>query len=281
MDVILAKHAGYCYGVERALKIAKEAIANCPKPIVTLGPIIHNPQVVNWLEELGIHAVDEISEKQKGTVIIRSHGIDPEIVKKFVSQGLEVIDATCPFVKKAQSRAQQLTKEGYSVVIIGERNHPEVIGILAYAQHKAQVIEKVEDIEKLSEKLTKRLGVVVQTTQSKENLGKIVGELSTKAIELKVFNTICNATQKSQADAKDIARKTDVVLVVGGKNSANTSRLAKICKQINSKTYHIETVKEIKKNMLNGVKRVGITAGASTADWILKDILTYVEDLEI
>ncbi len=281
MDVILAKHAGYCYGVERALKIAKEAIANCPKPIVTLGPIIHNPQVVNWLEGLGIHAVDEISEKQKGTVIIRSHGIDPEIVKKFKSQGLEVVDATCPFVKKAQSRAQQLTKEGYSVVIIGERNHPEVIGILAYAQHKAQVIEKVEDIEKLSQKLTKRLGVVVQTTQSKENLRKIVGELSTKAIELKVFNTICDATQKSQADAKDIARKTDVVLVVGGKNSANTSRLAKICKQINSNTYHIETVKEIKKNMLNGAKRVGITAGASTADWILKDILTYVEDLEI
>lgn len=277
MQVILAKHAGYCYGVERALKLAKEASASCPKPIVTLGPIIHNPQVVDWLKSLDIFPAREITQKT-GTVIIRSHGIDPAIARQFKKQGLQVVDATCPFVKKAQSCAHKLVNENYDVIIVGERNHPEVIGILAYAKQAAYVVEKASDLKKLPDSW-KRLGVVVQTTQSEANLKQIVTELSTRALELKVFNTICDATTKRQAAAKELAQTTDVVLVVGGKNSANTTRLAKICQEINSKTFHIETAAEIDKIKLGAAKAVGITAGASTADWILKEVVNTVEEM--
>ncbi len=279
MKVIVAKHAGYCYGVERALKLAKEASVSYPKPIVTLGPIIHNPQVVNWLESLGIHPAKEITQDE-GTVIIRSHGIDPTIAKQFKHKGLKVIDATCPFVKKAQSRAKKLVDEGYDVVIVGERNHPEVIGIMAYAKQMAEVVEKSGDLKKLPANW-KRLGVVVQTTQSEENFRQIAGKLSLKAAELKVFNTICDATTKRQMAAKELAQTTDVVLVVGGKNSANTTRLAKICSKINTDTYHIETADEIDKSWFKEAKVVGVTAGASTADWVLKDVVKLVEKLKV
>lgn len=279
MEVILAKHAGYCYGVERALELAKEASVSCPKPIVTLGPIIHNPQVVDWLKSLGIHPATEITQR-KGTVIIRSHGIDPAIARKFKDQGLKVVDATCPFVKKAQSCARQLKKEGYELVIVGERNHPEVIGILAYAEQDALVVEKAADLAKLSSKY-KKLGVVVQTTQSEANFAKVVADLSSKSSELKVFNTICDATIKRQAAAKELALTTDVVFVVGGKNSANTTRLAKICKEINPSTYHIETAAEINSSTLAKAKRVGITAGASTADWILEEVADLIRKVKV
>lgn len=279
MEVILAKHAGYCYGVERALKLAKEASISCPKPIVTLGPIIHNPQVVDWLKGLGINPATEINQ-QEGTVIIRSHGIDPAITRKFKAQGLKVVDATCPFVKKAQSCARQLKKEGYELVIVGERNHPEVIGILAYAKQDALVVEKAADLAKLPSKY-KKLGVVVQTTQSEANSRQVVADLSIRASELKVFNTICDATTKRQAAAKELALTTDVVFVVGGKNSANTTRLAKICKEINPNTYHIETAAEIKTGTFESAKKAGVTAGASTADWILKEVADTIRKVKV
>jgi len=279
MKVIIAEHAGYCYGVERALKLAKEASVNCPKPIVTLGPIIHNPQVVDWLKSLGIFPANDINKIKKGTVIIRSHGIDPAIARHLKAQGLKVVDATCPFVKKAQSCARQLIKDGYEVLIVGERNHPEISGILAYADQKAHVIEKAADLKKIDKKW-KKLGVVVQTTQSEANLREIVADLSTRAVELKVFNTICDATTKRQAAAKELAQTTDVVLVVGGKNSANTTRLAKICKEINPNTYHIETTAELNGNKLRNARIVGVTAGASTADWILKEVISVVKEMK-
>ncbi len=278
MKVVIAKHAGYCYGVERALELAKEATVSCPKPIVTLGPIIHNPQVVDWLKSLGINPVDEIT-LEKGTVIIRSHGIDPAVARQFKDKGLTIVDATCPFVKKAQSCAKQLVNEDYDVIIVGERNHPEVIGIMAYAEQKAEVVEKVADIERLS-KRSKRLGVVVQTTQSEANYNQIINRLSTKDVDLKVFNTICDATSKRQSAAKELALATDLVLVVGGKNSANTTRLTKICSEINSNTYHIETAAEIDESWFKGVSKVGITAGASTGDWVLKDVIDLVEQIK-
>ena len=278
MEVVVAEHAGYCYGVERALKLAKETSVSCPKPIVTLGPIIHNPQVVDWLKSLGIHPVDEIT-KEKGTVIIRSHGIDPAEARQFKDKGLTVVDATCPFVKKAQSCAKQLVENGYDVIIVGERNHPEVIGIMAYAKQVAKVVEKAADLDKLPKKW-KRLGVVVQTTQSEANYRQIVDKLSTKGVDIKVFNTICDATSKRQRAAKDIAQATDLVLVVGGKNSANTTRLAKICAEINPNTYHIETASEIEKSWFTDIGKVGITAGASTSDWVLKDVIDLVKEMK-
>lgn len=270
MKVKVAKHAGYCYGVERALKITNEASKSSAKPVYTLGPIIHNPQVVEALKEQGTRPVDSFDKVDGGTVIISSHGAGPEVAKKARRKEVQVVDATCPFVKKAQASAAQLIKEGYSLVIVGERNHPEVVGILAYAHNKALVVEKISDLKALSR--VERVGVVVQTTQSVDNLVKVVSALTPKVSELKVFNTICGATTKRQEAARKLAREVDVMVVVGGKISANTTRLAQICRASGTVTYHIEIAKELNAKWFKKSAIVGVTAGASTPDWILDQV---------
>ncbi|RJQ30844.1 MAG: 4-hydroxy-3-methylbut-2-enyl diphosphate reductase [Actinobacteria bacterium] len=275
MKVEIAKHAGYCYGVERALDLTSQAGKSPDKLIYTLGPIIHNPQVVNRLETNGIHHIDSIDEIDKGTVIIRTHGVEPQVVRKAKAKGLKVVDATCPFVKKAQQCASTLLKEGYDLIIVGERNHPEVVGLLAYAGLNAIVVERPEDLAKLPKEMNK-VGVVVQTTQSQENLDAIISGLLATYKQIKVFNTICSATTKRQSAARQLAKKADVMLIVGGKNSANTTRLTQICLEMNPKSYHIETASEIKKSWFNKDDLVGVTAGASTADWILQEVVDSV-----
>jgi len=280
MKVKLAEHAGYCYGVERALKLAQQAAKsdkNCPKPIYTLGPIIHNPQVVESLKKKGILDLASLDQADKGTIIIRSHGIDPKIVDRAKKKGMKVIDATCPFVKKAQHCASELVKDGYDLVIIGDRNHPEVIGILAHAKDKAFVVEKVKDLHSFSPR--ERVGIVVQTTQSEENLKRIINYLLPRIAELKVFNTICDATTKRQMAARKLARQVEIMLVVGGKNSANTSRLAQICQESGATTYHIETAEEIDRGWFKKDSFVGITAGASTPNWILEEVVKRLEEI--
>lgn len=274
MKIEVAKHAGYCYGVERALKLAIQAANQSPKPIYTLGPIIHNPQVVASLKEKGIHPIKSIDDISEGTVIIRSHGVDPKVISSAREKKIKVIDATCPFVKKVQQCASKLVEEKYDLIIVGERNHPEITGILAYANNKALVVERPEDIPDNIK--SKSIGVVVQTTQPIENLNRIVSKLLPTATELKVFNTICSATTKRQAATRDLALRTDVVLVVGGKNSANTTRLAQICKETGTPTHHIETAEEIDSSWFKKDNKVGITAGASTPSWILDEVLEKI-----
>jgi 4-hydroxy-3-methylbut-2-enyl diphosphate reductase len=275
MQVKLAKQAGYCYGVERALKLTDEAIKENKKPIFTLGPIIHNPQVVDSLRKQGVEPIEGIDKVKSGTIILRTHGVDPLIVKEAKGKGLDVVDATCPFVAKAQRRAAALMQEGRTIVIVGERNHPEVEALLACVSHKAVVIENVSDLKGI--RLSPKVGVVVQTTQSEETLKQIVAELVIRTQDLKVFNTICHATGQRQKAAVELAKHVDIMLVVGGKNSANTTRLAKLCIATGTPTYHIETFSEIKNSWLNGVGVVGVTAGASTPDWILKEVVDYLE----
>ncbi|MBE0446593.1 MAG: 4-hydroxy-3-methylbut-2-enyl diphosphate reductase [Actinobacteria bacterium] len=270
MRITVAKHAGYCYGVNRALKLAHEATEDSAKPIYTLGPIIHNPQVVESLMRQGVNAVQSVSEVDEGTIIIRTHGVDPKITQAAKSKGLKVIDATCPFVAKAQQRAANLVKNGHNVVIVGERNHPEVAGLLAYTNNKAIVIESAQELDSLS--VMERIGVVVQTTQSLENLASIAKGLLNKTKELTIFNTICSATSQRQVTAAKLAGAVDLMLVVGGKNSANTTRLAKICREKNEKTFHIETASEVDKSWLKNAEHIGLTTGASTPDWILKEV---------
>ncbi|MCL5291528.1 MAG: 4-hydroxy-3-methylbut-2-enyl diphosphate reductase [Actinobacteria bacterium] len=269
MRIEIAKHAGYCYGVERALTLAKTAALSRTTPIRTLGPIIHNPQVVDSLVEMGVTPVETINEVGEGTVIIRTHGVDPQVIVDARRRGLKVVDATCPFVAKAQRRAAALKQEGYAVVIVGERNHPEVEGVLAYVNGNALVVEKASDISNLKEK---RVGVVVQTTQSIENLRKIVLQLLARSIDIKVYNTICNATSQRQVAARELANRADAMVVVGGKNSANTTRLAQICREKNGRTFHIETADELVVEWFEHCNLVGLTAGASTPDWILKEV---------
>ena len=268
MEVILAEHLGFCYGVKRAIEIARQN-ASTDGTSSTLGPIIHNPQMVERLKNEGVGTVSSLDEMEDGLVIIRSHGVGPKVYEKEESRGLELVDATCPHVKKAQLSAKLLSEEGYTVVIVGEKNHPEVKSIFEWTEQNAYIIETEAEVDALPS--IGKLGIVSQTTFSGEKFRSIVSCLLEKSREIKILRTICTATDLRQASALELAKKVDVMIVVGGKNSANTSRLAQLC-ATKCKTYHIETVAELQDEWLDHVNKIGITAGASTPDWIIKEV---------
>jgi 4-hydroxy-3-methylbut-2-enyl diphosphate reductase len=261
--VVVSRYAGYCYGVERALRITEEAGVELASPIYTLGPLIHNPSVVARLARRGIAAIDDLAQVERGTVIVRTHGVDPAVIAAARARGLEVIDATCPFVTIAHQRADLLRRQGYTPVILGEPDHPEVVGLVAWAGPTAVIVENADAL-RLRDVRGKRVGVVVQTTQTRDNLARLAARLAPVARETLVFNTICDATGKRQAAAQELAADVDVVIVVGGRNSANTTRLAGLCRGIQPRTWHIETAAELDEAWLAGARRVGVTAGAST-----------------
>jgi 4-hydroxy-3-methylbut-2-enyl diphosphate reductase len=279
MKVILAENAGFCFGVKRAMKLAFEAAGNSESPIYSLGPLIHNPQQVELLSQKGVHEVSSLESLKPGDVlIIRSHGTTPLILDEAKAKGLKIVDATCPFVVNAQKLAQSLNSEGYQVIIAGEGEHPEVIGIMGFTGNKAWVIDKANAVKGLPYK--KRIGVVAQTTQSFDNFREVVSALLEKCDELKAFNTICHATTQRQEGAIELARNVDVMIVVGGHNSANTSRLASLCKSSGVPTYHIETADELDKSWFKGMKTVGVTAGASTPEWIIDEVISKLESTD-
>jgi len=272
MKIVRAENAGFCFGVKRAIKLAFEAAANSDKPIHSLGPLIHNPQEVEILSQKGVHVVSDLNSlKAEDTVIIRSHGASPAILKEAQAKKLKVVNATCPFVMKAQKLAQRLSSEGYQVLIIGEGDHPEVIGIMGFAGDDVQVIEKPDDVKNMS--INKRSGIVAQTTQSLSNLREVVGELLERCDELRVFNTICDATALRQETALNISREVDLMIVIGGHNSANTTRLASLCRETGVATQHIETADELQASWLDDAGVVGVTAGASTPEWIIEAVI--------
>jgi 4-hydroxy-3-methylbut-2-enyl diphosphate reductase len=274
VKVRVAKYAGVCYGVERALKMAAEA-AETGTPVRTLGPLIHNPQAVESLRARGIEVAGCLDEVDDGTLVIRTHGVDPGIIAAARQKGLDVVDATCPFVSTAHQVAARLKADGYSVVIVGEADHPEVEGILAHAGGDALVVEEVDD---LPAKLpSRRIGVVVQTTQSLSRLTAVVDALLPRVSELKVHNTICSATGQRQHAADVLARTVDVMVVVGGHNSGNTNRLAEICRAVNPRTYHVETADELVAEWFAGAETVGVTAGASTPDEQIQGVIAAIE----
>ena len=266
MQVILAEHLGFCYGVRRAIKIARE---HADGKSCTLGPIIHNPQMVERLKNEGVGAVNNLSDLKEGTIIIRSHGVGPEIYEQAKARGLNLVDATCPHVKKAQHSAQKLVAEERDVVIVGEKNHPEVKSIFDWSDQKATIIETVEEAERLAE--CKKLGIVSQTTFSGERFNKIVARLLDKSRDIKILRTICDATAQRQMAAIDLAKKVELMIVIGGRNSANTTRLAQLSEK-KCKTYHIETADELQPDWFRNIKKIGITAGASTPDWIIREV---------
>ncbi|MCM2263651.1 MAG: 4-hydroxy-3-methylbut-2-enyl diphosphate reductase [Desulfuromonadales bacterium] len=277
MEILLAKSAGFCFGVKRATQIAFEASSEY-EHICSLGPIIHSPQVVQKLAEKGVGVVEEVEAIPEGAVIIRSHGVTANEMRALQARGLTVVDATCPFVNKAQEYAARLAAEGYTVVIVGETEHPEVQGIVSYANGgKVQVVANAAEAAHLPRMV--RVGIVAQTTQSFENLQQVVGICLAKCQELHVFNTICDATTVRQNEARDIAGQVDVMLVIGGFNSANTTRLAQICREIQPATHHLETVEEVQGSWFNGVERIGITAGASTPRWLIEEVVNRVTEL--
>ncbi len=276
MNVILAQNLGFCYGVKRAIKLARDSASPSVRTC-TLGPIIHNPQMVAKLAAEGVSMVDDLSEMQEGTVIIRSHGVGPQVYEAAAAAGLEVVDATCPHVKKAQMAAHDLAAEGYDVVIVGEKCHPEVKSILEWSGSTAMVLESVEETSQV--KACGKLGIVAQTTFSGEKFRLIVAALLDRANDIKIARTICTATDQRQEAALAAARQVDKMLVIGGKNSANTTRLAQLCTEV-CPTEHIETAAELQPAWFFGIKTVGITAGASTPDWIIEEVYKKVQDME-
>jgi 4-hydroxy-3-methylbut-2-enyl diphosphate reductase len=276
MKIILAKRAGFCFGVKRATQMAFEA-AGMDKKTFTLGPIIHSPQVVNKLEEMGVKVLKNLNSMDQGTIIIRSHGVAAGEIDEAMQKKLEIVDATCPFVKKAQEHVKSLSETGYGVVVVGDADHPEVQGIVSYGRDKVFVVGSGEEVKKLP-KMSK-IGVVAQTTQSFENLKNVVSECLLRGGEIRVFNTICDATAVRQEEAKELACQVDCMLVVGGFNSANTRRLAEVCAEIQPRTHHIETAAEINSSWFDGVERVGVTAGASTPKWIIDEVMAMIEEI--
>jgi len=274
IEIIKAKRAGFCFGVRRAVNIAFKAAKKC-KNVYTLGPLIHNPQVIKKLCSEGVCPTEDIDNKNIKTLIIRTHGIPLELQESLLKKDFKVIDATCPFVKKAQQYAKLLYKEGYQVLILGDREHPEVKGLMSYAGNDAIVLNSDYKVSRLKRKV----GVVVQTTQPTALLKRFIGDILDFVEELKVFNTICNSTALRLKETKEIAKKVDLLIVAGGKNSANTTQLAKLCIASSVNAYHIETALELKPEWFKNISKVGITAGASTPDWIIYEIEDRIRDI--
>lgn len=277
MKVIISQQAGVCFGVKRALDLVEEK-SKISDHIATLGPLIHNPQVVKKLEESGVKVVKNIAEFNEGTIVMPSHGVSQDIVDEAENNGLHVVDATCPFVANVHKKVKVLSQEGYTVVVVGDAGHSEVKAILSAAGEGALVISSLEDA-KSNDWHNKRVGIVSQTTQAPERFGEVVGYIASYAKEVASYNTICYATYDRQNAARELAPSVDAMIVIGGYNSANTNRLVEICKESNLETYHIEVAEEIKDDWVKGKSVIGLTAGASTPSWIIEDVKNYLEKL--
>lgn len=270
MKLIIAKSAGFCFGVKRAMDMALDAAQKYPPPLYTLGPLIHNPQAVEYLEQFGIRVKHQVERIAKGTVILRSHGVSLRELEKAKEKGLKVIDATCPIVKRAHFFAKFLRRNDYALLIVGDAEHPEVEAIRSYLDREVVVVEKPEMLSHVGP--WKKLGIIAQTTQSFELFKEVVAASLSRAKEVRVFNTICHATAVRQKEAVEIAKTVECMIVTGGYNSGNTQRLAGICREVQPKTYHVEIAQEINPKWLFKKEKIGLTAGASTPSWIIQEV---------
>ena len=280
MEVKLARKRGFCFGVERAIELAERTLReNEPGRVVATGPIIHNQQVVDQLEEAGLNQSASIENLAPGTtVLIRSHGVPPEVYEECKACGLAVVDATCVLVKRAQTVVRQLHEEGYQVVMIGDRNHPEVKGVLGYAPSVIVVDSEAE----LDEVLPPRgkLGIVAQTTHAPEHVAHMIGQIARRPfLELRVVNTLCMEVVRRQEAAVELAREVNVMFVLGGLHSANTQELARLCQEEGVPTYHLESWSQFTPDMTRGRKVAGITAGASTPDFVIDEFANHLREL--
>lgn len=273
-----AVSAGFCFGVERAVKMAISALEDFGEPVYTLGPIIHNPQEVRRLQNMGIKMAESLEEIPNGTVVIRSHGAPKGVIKAAQKRGLEVVDATCPLVQRLKGRVRDLADEGYQVVIVGESDHPEVKAVLSYAPDSCLVIRDPEEFEPGN--LNKKVGLVAQTTQSLDNLRAVASLCICHCLEVRTYNTICQATHRRGAEALELALNVNVMIVVGGKNSANTTRLAQAVADSGTTTHHIESAAEIGDLEIPKGVPVGVTAGASTPGWLIDEVVSVLKEME-
>ncbi|WP_068543803.1 4-hydroxy-3-methylbut-2-enyl diphosphate reductase [Thermodesulfatator autotrophicus] len=277
MKVIMARKAGFCMGVRRAVQLAIKASYEAEKPVYTYGPLIHNDQALKLLEMLEIRPIKEIPEKAKGTIIIRAHGVPPEDKERLKKVGFKIIDGTCPRVSRVQALARRFSREGYWVVVVGDPDHAEVKGILGYAGEKGLVVSSFKDLEHLPS-LDKYV-ILSQTTQDEEFFKLMVEELLSRYPGGKVYNTICNATHNRQQEVRRLCKLCDAIVVVGGKHSANTKRLAMIAREEGKDVFLVETAEELDREALKKYRQVGVTAGASTPNWVINQVIRTLEEI--
>lgn len=270
MRVVVAPHAGFCFGVRRAIEMARRAVAE-GRPVYSLGPLIHNRQAVDNLGRQGLTPVEDPDDVPAGArVMIRTHGAGRDVYERLRARGMEIIDATCPFVTRAHDAARRFHEEGYQVLVLGDREHPEAQGIVQQTDGAAVIVSRSEDVDHLA--LSSRVAVVCQTTQRRDNLLALIEAVLPRVQELRVANTICDATTQRQRASAELARAVDVMIVVGGYHSANTRRLAEICAAAGTPTHHVEVAEELRPEWFAGASVVGITAGASTPDDVLRAV---------
>ena len=280
MEVKIAKNAGFCFGVKRAMKMAWDELQNKDeRDVYSLGPLIHNKQAVDRYKERGLiemNSLDKIPNDNK--LIIRSHGVGEKIYLDSKELNLEVVDTTCPFVKKIHDIVKDYSLKGYKIIIVGNATHPEIIGIDGWCNNEAIIINSLEEIDSMNFDSNDKYCVVSQTTANLESFDKIVEKLKSKIGNLTVKNTICFATKERQLAARDLATEVDCMIVIGGKHSSNTQKLVNICKDI-VPTFSIETKNELNSNELSKFNVAGVTAGASTPDWIIDEVIEYLESI--
>lgn len=269
--IIIAPFSGFCYGVTRACELAEQALhQHRAGEVHCLGHLIHNPQVVDQMARAGLRVVESLDGIEGGVLIIRSHGIEAQIRADAGRRGMTLIDATCPFVTKAHRAAVRLEEEGYRTVIVGDRHHPEVRGLVSHLHNQPIIIETPDQVP--AELAGARVGVIAQTTQAEDNFNAIVAKLRALAAELKAVNTICEATRQRQEAAIRLARSVELMIIIGGRNSANTGRLVALCAETGTPTHHVETEAEIREEWLDGFCTIGLAAGASTPGWLIEQV---------
>ena len=270
----IAKTAGFCWGVRRTVEKVVEVADRAEGPVVTLGPIIHNPQAVARFEERGVATVASVAEVPEGTtVVVRTHGAVREELEQARARNLTVVDGTCPYVIFPQAMARRLSGEGYHLVIVGDEKHAEIRGVVSYAQGPVTVVKPGQPAPEFR---AKKVAVLAQTTCVGADFERVVGQLALRHMEVRAVNTICNDTEERQADARALAGEVDAVVVVGGKNSANTRHLAEICRGIQPRTWHVETEDELRPEWFEGCRVVGLSAGASTPDWVVEGVAGWL-----
>ena len=275
MIINVAKSAGFCFGVKRAIKIAFET-SKAKHHVYMLGDIVHNEDVVKLIHSIGIKKINALTKGKDKTLLIRAHGASKKIHKKALSLGYEIVDATCPMVKEIHRTAVNAENDGYSIIVIGDKKHSEVLGIVGQLKRKSIVIDNIENLPIKAIKKLKKVAVIVQSTQNIETVLKILKEIRKHIKNVKFFNTICRTTRIKQEDIKKMPRENDIMLIIGSKTSANTKRLYEISKSLNARSYWIQSLKDLKRKWFKDAESVGITAGASTPENTTSSVVEYI-----
>ena len=280
MEVRIAENAGFCFGVKRAMNMAWDELENKNgNKVYSLGPLIHNKQAVDKYKEKGLLEMDSLDKVPNDSkLIIRSHGVAEDVYVQSESKNMDIVDTTCPFVKKIHEIVKEFSNNGYKIIIVGNATHPEIVGINGWCNNEAFVVNSEEDVDNIPFNNNDKYCVVSQTTANLEHFDKIVEKINSKTNNLTVKNTICFATKERQLSATDLAKEVDCMVVIGGKHSSNTQKLVNICKNI-VPTFSIETKEELQKDMFEGFKVAGVTAGASTPDWIIDEVIEYLKEI--